>query len=160
MNAHAATALVFDHGARRIGVAFANQATGTTSPVAMLRARSGVPDWREVDTLVAQWRPSLLLVGWPLNMDGSEGVQCPGAAAFAQALRQRAGREVLLVDERLSSREARGRVHAAREARGGRSRVAHDDADYQAMSAVVIAESWLTAGTEPRPLPAAQDPPR
>lgn len=154
MKPAAGTALVFDFGARRIGVAFANRAVGTTSPVCMLPARNGVPDWRQVDALVVQWQPALFLVGWPLNMDGSEGTQCAPAAAFATTLGQRFGREVLLIDERLSSIEARARVHAAAVRRGGNRHVAISDPRYQAASAEIIAESWLQAPATARSLAA------
>lgn len=63
--------LAFDFGLRQIGVAVGNCLLNTTQPLSVLRARDGIPDWSQVDRVVKEWQPDLLLVGDPLNMDGS-----------------------------------------------------------------------------------------
>lgn len=136
MTANAQTLLAFDFGLRRIGVAAGNTLLGTAEPVAVLRSRDGVPDWDAVAGLVAQWRPDLLLVGDPLNMDGSDSELCARARRFARRLYGRTGIAVELVDERLSSREARA---ALREQGPGRRRHAVD-----AVAAQVILHTWLS----------------
>ncbi len=61
------SALIFDHGGRRIGVAVANLSPRLASPLLTLAARDGVPDWLELDKLVKEWRPGQLGGGCPLQ---------------------------------------------------------------------------------------------
>jgi putative Holliday junction resolvase len=127
------TVLAFDFGLRSIGVAVGQNVTRTASPAGTLLARSGAPRWEEVDALVTRWRPSRLLVGLPLNMDGTESEMSGRARAFAVALGARYGIPFDLVDERLTSVEARG--------------LSDDGAERHAIAARLIAESWLSGGT-------------
>ncbi len=65
------SALVFDHGGRRIGVAVANRSPRLASPLLTLPARDGVPDWPALDRLVKEWNPGQLVVGVPYNGAGA-----------------------------------------------------------------------------------------
>jgi putative Holliday junction resolvase len=107
MNSSRRTVMAFDFGLSRIGVATGNCLLGTTSPLTVLRAKDGIPHWVELEALVAEWRPDLLVVGEPLNMDGSPSELSARAEKFARRLHGRLGLEVVLVDERLSSFEAK-----------------------------------------------------
>lgn len=133
----AQTVLGFDYGARKIGVAAGQTLTGTATPVLKLDAPSGQPDWRVVQRLVQEWRPQVLLVGLPLNMDDSESALSEQARSFARKLGQQCGLPVQLVDERLSTREARSRVGQS----SASKKRQRDPVD--AMAAVVIVETWL-----------------
>ena len=124
---HAITALGFDFGTRRIGVAVGNGQQG--------------PDWKRIGALVRDWRPQILLVGLPLTLDGAEQRNSAAAREFAAALTQRYELPAHLVDERLSSREAAGRF-ADRRARGAARR--KDARNLDAIAAQVIVETWLT----------------
>ena len=95
--------MAFDFGLRQIGVAVGNCLLGTSQPLPILRAREGVPDWQVVDGLIDEWRPDLLVVGDPLNMDGSAGELCERARKFGRRLHGRLGLPVTMTDERLSS---------------------------------------------------------
>jgi putative holliday junction resolvase len=119
--------LAFDFGLRHIGVAVGQHITATASPITTVRARDGKPDWAALKDLVAEWAPSRLLVGLPLNMNGSESPMAERAREFAGVLARRTGLPVSLVDERLTSR-------AAREL---------GDHDNHQRAAVLIAETWL-----------------
>ncbi len=99
--------LAFDYGTKQIGVATGNTLTGNTQPVAVIKARDGQPNWSQLTALVDTWQPTLLLVGLPLNMDASEGELCARARKFARRLQGRLGLPVKMVDERLSTLEAR-----------------------------------------------------
>jgi putative Holliday junction resolvase len=99
--------MAFDFGLRQIGVAMGNCLLGTTTPLPILKAKDGVPEWRVLENLVEEWRPDLLVVGEPLNMDGSASELSVLAGKFARRLHGRLGIEVVLVDERLSSFEAK-----------------------------------------------------
>jgi putative Holliday junction resolvase len=119
--------LAFDFGLRHIGVAVGQTVTGTATPLTTLAARNGKPDWAALSSLVDHWRPAVMLVGLPLNMDGSESDMSARARRFADRLATLTEARVELVDERLTS-------HAVRAAGPQR---AHEEA------AVLIAESWL-----------------
>jgi putative Holliday junction resolvase len=99
--------MAFDFGLRQIGVATGNRLLGTTQSLAILKARDGIPDWQKVADVVAQWQPDLLVVGEPLNMDGSASELSTRASKFARRLEGRLGLPVVMVDERLSSFEAK-----------------------------------------------------
>ncbi len=99
--------MAFDYGLRQIGVAVGNCDLGTSTPLPILKARDGVPDWSAVEALVREWQPDLLVVGDPLNMDGSAGELCRRARKFARRLEGRLGIATALTDERLSSFDAK-----------------------------------------------------
>ena len=126
------TLLCFDYGEKRIGVAVGQTLTGTATALRTLAARAGAPDWSAVDALLAEWRPDALVVGLPLNMDGSEQPLTARARRFARRLAQRHPLPLYFADERLSTREARGREGAAAP-REGRD----------ALAAEVILEGWM-----------------
>jgi putative Holliday junction resolvase len=134
----AETLLAFDYGTSFIGVAVGQSVTGTATPLAALKANDGVPDWNRIEALIAEWRPHRLLVGLPLNMDGSESPMSARARKFANRLHGRFGLPVATWDERLSSFEARGELLA----RGQR---AFRGAGVDSLSARLILESWFAA---------------
>lgn len=101
------TVLSFDYGLRQIGVAVGNCLTSTTQALTIVQARDGIPQWPEVEKLLAEWKPDLIVVGDPLNMDGSDGVLGERARKFARRLHGRFGLAVEMTDERLSSVEAK-----------------------------------------------------
>ncbi len=134
------TALGFDYGARRIGVAVGNALTGTASALGIVvNAEQGL-DWARVDALVREWRPQVLLVGLPLTMDGAEQKNSAAARAFATQIGERFRLPVRLVDERLTSHEAAQRF--AQRRASGSVRRKHATA-IDAVAAEVIVEQWL-----------------
>ena len=66
------TLLAFDFGLKQIGVAYGQTLTNSASGLTIIKASDGVPRWTEVETVLNEWKPDLVLVGLPLNMDGSE----------------------------------------------------------------------------------------
>lgn len=137
----AVSALAFDFGLRRIGVAAGQSITGSAAPLAVVPAQEGSPDWAALDRLVKEWAPDRLVVGLPYNMDGSEQDITRRARRFAEELRRRYPQSVHTVDERLSSREAETRLKELRQR--GRRRITRADVDCAA--ACVILESWFHA---------------
>lgn len=127
----------FDYGLRQIGVAVGNALLGTTRPLSILRARDGVPDWDAVNALLVEWQPDLLVVGNPLNMDGSDSELSLRAGKFARRLQGRFGVPVELVDERLSSFEAK---QLSRE-QGHRGDYHREPVD--SLAAELILRTWL-----------------
>lgn len=131
------TLLAFDYGTKNIGVATGQTLTGSANALTQLKAKDGIPDWTQIQQLLKDWQPDLVLVGLPLNMDGSESELSTRARKFANRLHGRFGVQVELVDERLSSYEAKGEVMA----RGGSRHYQSNPVD--AIAARLIVESWL-----------------
>ncbi|MDX1733245.1 MAG: Holliday junction resolvase RuvX [Halioglobus sp.] len=131
------TVMAFDFGLSQIGVATGNTLLGTSDALPVLRARDGVPAWGEVEALLGEWQPDLLLVGDPLNMDGSAGDSAERARKFARRLHGRFGLEVVMVDERLSSYEAK------REQREAGHRGDFKRRPVDSLAAQLILRTWL-----------------
>ena len=129
--------MAFDWGLRNIGVAVGNLALGSCQPCGIVRAKEGRPDWGAIETLLKEWQPAQLIVGEPLNMDGSDSEITPRARKFGRQLEGRFNLPVLMADERLSSREAK---YQQRE-RGHRGNYNERPIDDEA--AMIILASWL-----------------
>ncbi len=127
--------LAFDYGTKQIGVATGQTLTGNTQPVAVIKARDGQPNWSQLTALVDTWQPTLLLVGLPLNMDGSEGELCARARKFARRLQGRLGLPANMVDERLSTLEAKQIASAGSTYDSGKP--------VDGIAAALILQTWL-----------------
>jgi len=137
--------LAFDFGSRRIGVACGDTVSRTAAPLDAIPAGTGGPRWDAIDALLREWQPALIVVGLPYNVDGSDSTQTRDARGFATEIGRRHGLQVVLVDERYSSREAEARLKSARESGLRRRRVAKADVD--AAAACVILERWFSEAT-------------
>ena len=131
------TVLAFDFGLRQIGVAVGNCLLETTQPLTVLSAREGIPDWQALSDLVNEWQPDLLVIGDPINMDGSVSEVGERAARFARRLHGRTGLPFEMCDERLSSFEAKQASHD----QGHRGDYRRHPVDSQA--AELILRTWL-----------------
>ena len=105
--------LGFDYGEKTIGVAVGNSASGQAHPLANIRVIRGQPEWEKISSLIDEWRPTALVVGLPLNMDGSENPVTPKARKFGNRLNGRYNLPVHMVDERLTTRDARTELYNA-----------------------------------------------
>ena len=97
----------FDYGTHRIGVAIGQRITQTASPLAILKARQGQPNWSEIEALIKEWQPEAFVVGLPLHMDDEPSDLSVQAEKFARRLTGRFNLPHTMVDERLSSVEAK-----------------------------------------------------
>ena len=131
------TMLSFDFGTKSIGVAIGQQLTGTARPLTALKANDGVRDWNKIEALLKEWQPDRVVVGLPLNMDGTEQPLTVRARKFANRLHGRFGVQIELHDERLSTVEARAELFE----RGGFRALSKGSVD--SLSAVIILESWF-----------------
>lgn len=102
----AGTVMAFDFGEKRIGVAVGETLLGIAHPLATIAEERNDARFRAIETLIAEWRPALLVVGLPTYLDGSEHALSRLSRKFAQRLHGRFSLPVMLVDERLSSAEA------------------------------------------------------
>lgn len=124
--------LCFDYGEKRIGLAVGQAVTRTATPLAIIKVRNGAPEWERIAAMIDQWRPDALVVGHPLQMDGTRQELTDRAERFSRALAGRYRLPVYLADERLTTIEARSRSGA---------RKALD-----AVAAQIILEGWLADG--------------
>ena len=104
------SALAFDFGTKNIGVAHGQSLTQSSEALPVLKARDGIPDWQKVAQIIAEWQPKFLVVGLPLNMDGSDSELTRRARKFGNRLHARSKLPVKFVDERLSSQEAKAQA--------------------------------------------------
>ena len=129
--------LGFDFGYKRIGVAVGQRLTGGASPLLTLDAKSGIPDWDKVQKIVKQWGPLALIVGLPTCIDDSELYTTEAARRFAKQLAKRCALPVHLVDERLTTVEARRLLFE----QGGYKKLKKNQID--GIAACVILQQWL-----------------
>ena len=132
----------FDYGDRSIGVAYGQIVTRQAAPLKALKAKNGQPNWDDVQKLIKEWQPDLLLIGNPLNMDGTEQELTFKAKKFGNRLHGRFGLPIELVDERLTTAEAKARLFED----GGFRALQKDAIDSE--SAVIILESWFEQNVE------------
>ena len=97
----------FDYGKRYIGVAVGHSSTRQACALKTIIARKGVPDWESIDLLVSDWNPQGFILGYPLNMDGSQQTLSKHVLTFQKNLMQQYQKPCYLVDERLSSYQAK-----------------------------------------------------
>ena len=134
------TLLGFDFGTKRTGVATGQTVTGSVSALTTLTTLNNKPNWPAISSLIEEWQPDLLIVGLPLNMDGTDTEITPTVRRFGNQLKGRYNLPVEMVDERLSSVEARSRLHADESLRHKR----FDREQVDQIAAQVIVQSWMT----------------
>ncbi|MEH6576061.1 MAG: Holliday junction resolvase RuvX [Amphritea sp.] len=137
MNTFSGPVLGFDFGTTRIGVAAGQSLTSTASPLKPFAARDGIPDWLKIELLVNEWQPCALVVGIPLNMDGTISDMARRARKFANRLHERYKLPCYLMDERLTSAEAK-QISLSR---GGSRNFKENSVD--GIAAQLILESWF-----------------
>lgn len=138
------TALAFDYGTKKIGVAVGQSITQTASPLAVIPARDGIPNWHTIEKLIKEWQPGAFIVGMPFNMDGSENKMTVRAQKFLKRLNGRFNIPSYSIDERLSSREAKDIRKNMAEAHG-KAYSERDNID--SIAAQLILESWFSTTT-------------
>ena len=138
MNLNSKIILAFDFGLKHIGVAIGQEITNTAETFFSLKAKNGEPDWRKLDTLIKEWNPKLLVVGNPLNMDGSESEIKKKSDKFSDLINKRYNIPVELMDERLTTREAKDRLKAEEDNSASSGRDTHQ------IAAQIILENWFS----------------
>jgi putative pre-16S rRNA nuclease len=95
-----------DVGDARIGVAVCDELGLTTRGIGVVRRQGGVRDLEAIARLLAPLEPERIVVGLPVNMDGTEGPQAAKVRRFADRLGEHLGTPIDLWDERLTTVEA------------------------------------------------------
>ncbi len=131
------TVIGFDFGKKYIGVAVGQEMTGSATPLGSVKATDGIPHWDNLAKYLKEWQPDFIVVGLPLNMDGSEQQLTLDAKKFGNRIHGRFGIQVEFQDERLTTADAKEQLFA----RGGFKNLKKDNID--AESARLIIESYF-----------------
>ncbi|WP_201547510.1 Holliday junction resolvase RuvX [Psychrobacter sp. Pi2-1] len=104
--------LALDYGVKKMGMALGNTITQTARAFDILAMNNGQPDWDNLIGIIKVWGVAQVVVGLPLNMDGTSSILSKRAHKFARRLAHRVMEQhlpvtVSLCDERLTSIEAR-----------------------------------------------------
>jgi len=130
-----------DHGSRRIGLAIGDSETGMAFARPALQRTKLAADLAAIQRLAADEDATTLVMGLPLNMDGSEGPQAQAARAFGKRLAA-SGLDVVFHDERLTSWQAAEQLgpRRGRERRSG---------ELDSAAARLILQEYLDAQPHP-----------
>lgn len=129
--------LGIDLGQARTGVAICDRDEILASPVGMIQERNMERLVQKIHLLVQERHVQRIVVGLPLNMDGTEGESAARARAFARQLEETSGLSVILSDERRTTVAAHGYLNETN-VRGAKRKQLVD-----AVSAVIILEDHL-----------------
>ena len=99
--------IAFDYGEKKIGVAVGQTSTNTSSPLQIIFNKDNKTNWISISSLLDEWKPDLILLGKPLNMDGSESEIMKKVDKFYKQLKSIYDADIEFVDERLTTFEAR-----------------------------------------------------
>ena len=99
--------VAFDFGTKKIGVAVGQTATYTSSPLQVVLNKDDKVNWNEINKLLNEWKPELIIIGKPLNMDGTDSEIMKQVERFYQKLKKIYDTNYEYIDERLTTFEAR-----------------------------------------------------
>ena len=123
--------VAFDYGTKKIGVAVGQTETYTSSPLQIIYNEHDKTNWNEISILINEWNPDLILVGKPMNMDGTESDIMKRVDNFFKKLEKISNIECEYIDERLTTFEAKDIL--------GESKVAEVDAH----AAKILIDNWF-----------------
>jgi putative Holliday junction resolvase len=128
--------LSLDFGSKKIGVASGQTITQTATPLCCIAVGpSGIP-WDKFDSLIETWRPTGIVVGLPLNEDGSHSKTSEKALEFCNTLKKRYSLPIFNVNEHLSSFEARQQLKDYKASH-------RTTVEVDAIAAAIILTSWF-----------------
>ena len=127
--------VAFDYGTKKIGVAVGQTETCTSSPLQIIYNDHDKTNWNEISILIDEWNPELILVGKPLNMDGTESEIMNKIDKVLTKLKKISNAQCEYIDERLTTFEAREIL--------GENKVEEVDAH----AAKILIDSWFDRST-------------
>ena len=131
--------VAIDFGLKYLGIAASSRLIPRPFGITTLIAKSGkLKDWSKLEEILAEYKPHTILVGLPLNMDGSESEMSERAKAFGESLCSRTSIPVQFVDERLSSWEVRKMNQENSKNKQKKTSKIHEE------SACLIAQTWVS----------------
>ena len=131
--------IAIDFGLRYLGIAASSRLIPRPFGITTLIAQSGKPkDWSKLEEILREYKPHTILVGLPLNMDGSESEMSEKAKAFGKSLCSSTSIPVQFVDERLSSWEVKQINLGYSKNKQRKTAKIHEE------SACLIAQTWVS----------------
>ena len=128
--------IAFDYGEKKIGVAVGQTSTNTSSPLQIIFNKDNKTNWISISSLLYEWKPNLILLGKPLNMDGSDSEIMKKVDKFYKELKSIYDADIEFVDERLTTFEAREILKDEK----------HDNVD--AHAAKILIDNWFDINKE------------
>lgn len=92
-----------DPGTKTIGVSISDSSWNIASPLVLIRRKKFKDDAQQLLSLIEEHKPSAIVIGLPINMDGTEGPRAQSVRAFARNLAQITELPIAFWDERLST---------------------------------------------------------
>lgn len=131
--------LGLDVGSKRIGVAISDPLGITAQGLDTIQRKNKRQDFAQLARLLGQYEVAEIVVGYPLRLSGTEGIQSGKMKAFAEELKNKFGLPVHLWDERLTSTQANRVLREADLSIKKRSEAV------DRIAAVLILQSWMEA---------------
>ena len=123
--------VAFDYGTKKIGVAVGQTETYSSSPLQIIYNDHEKTNWNEIRMLIDEWKPDLILIGKPINMDGTESEIMKKVDNFFKKFQKISNTKCEYIDERLTTFEAKEIL--------GESKVAEVDAH----AAKILIDNWI-----------------
>lgn len=98
--------LGLDYGRKRIGVAICDEMGVVARSLATIERKTIKKDMAEIKRLAEELDIEKIVIGYPLTLDGKEGIQCERVSKFSEMIEERLALPVVKWDESLSTREA------------------------------------------------------
>lgn len=140
--------LALDYGRKRVGVAVSDPLQVTVRPVEVIERRNRASLFRKLRLIAREHNARQLIVGYPLNLDGSVSPMAREASAFGARLQKELGIPVSLVDERLTSWAAQS--IGAPKSPNSRSKDGKSRNENDAVAAAILLQDYLESAA-PRP---------
>lgn len=121
--------IAIDFGEKKIGLAVGNTETMTSSPISIFKKTKAGFNWAELTNQILEWEPSKIIIGKPLNMDGTRSDIMEKVESFGKKLESLIDIDIEFYDERLTSFEAR--------------QLDEDSEMIDDVAAKIILDSWL-----------------
>ena len=100
--------VAFDYGEKKIGVAVGQTETNTSSPLQIIfNNNHNKVNWNKISFLLNEWKPDLVIIGKPLNMDGTDSEIMKKVEKFVKHLKTIYDAQYEYIDERLTTFEAK-----------------------------------------------------
>lgn len=129
--------LGIDPGDRRVGLAIADSGLGIATGFGVIEYAGKERFIEKIGSIAGEEDISLIVMGLPMNMNGSEGEAAKKSRRLAETIKEKLNIEVELVDERLTTHQAIKQVHET----GGKTGA--DKGRVDMLSAIVILQSYL-----------------
>lgn len=138
------TVMGLDFGVSKMGISLGNTLTQTAQPLMQFPMNNGKPDWQKLLNLIQEWQVNTIVIGIPLNMDDTISEMGLRAKKFARRLNHELqfchiACPIVLVDERLSSREAKNLAWEY-------GLIKHENEPIDSIASAIFLGTWLRFG--------------